>query len=145
MSAVVVDASVAAKWVVEEEFSAQAASLLTGDTLHAPAHWLAEAVNVLWAKVARGQLAREEASIRAVALRQAPVRPAPLADFVEPALRLSLLLGVTVYNSLYIVLAQSLGASFVTADQRLIRKLAEASPPSDIMLPEGMIRWVGDI
>ncbi len=59
MSAVVVDASVAAKWVVEEAFSAQAASLLTGNTLHAPAHWLAEAVNVLGAKVARGELAAE--------------------------------------------------------------------------------------
>ena len=129
----------AAKWVVDEEFSAQAASLLTDHTLHAPAHWLAEAVNVLWAKVARGRLGAEEASARAMALLRAPVRPAPLAGLVEPALRLSLLMGVTVYDSLYIVLAQSLDASFVTADERLIRKLSATSVPAH------MIRWVGDI
>jgi predicted nucleic acid-binding protein len=137
MNAVVTDASVAVKWVVAEEHSAQAAEILRCDAIHAPAHWLAEATNALWAKVARGDLPPEEVVIRAAALRQAPVRPAPLADLMEPALRLSLGHGVTVYDSLYIVLAQALGAVFVTADLRLIRKVAPG-------LSTGLVRWVGD-
>ena len=46
-----IDASVAAKWVVEEAYSPQAALLLAFDAHHAPDHWRAEAVNVLWSKV----------------------------------------------------------------------------------------------
>lgn len=46
----VVDASVAVKWVVEEEFSDAAERLLTmGTTLHAPSHWLAEVLNTITA------------------------------------------------------------------------------------------------
>ena len=137
MNAVVADASVAVKWVAEEEHSAQAADILRYEAIHAPAHWLAEAVNALWAKAARGDLPPEAAAIRAAALRQAPVRPAPLADLVDPALALSLALGVTVYDSLYIALAQALGVAFVTADVRLFRKV---SPH----LPGGLVRWIGD-
>ena len=47
MIAAVVDASVAVKWVVEEPDSA-AAGVLAGPLLHAPAHWLAKAANVVW-------------------------------------------------------------------------------------------------
>jgi predicted nucleic acid-binding protein len=47
----VVDASVAAKWVVEEDHSEKAASLLQYGRRCARDHWLAEAVNVLWSKV----------------------------------------------------------------------------------------------
>ena len=45
-----VDASVAVKWVVEEDHSAKAMLLLGLDARHAPDHWRAEAVNVLWSR-----------------------------------------------------------------------------------------------
>ncbi len=48
MRAAVVDASVAAKGVAQEELTEQANALLAGVALCAPAHWQAEAVNVLW-------------------------------------------------------------------------------------------------
>ncbi len=51
MRQAVVDASVVAKWVIEEAYSAQSALLLAFDARHAPDHWRAEAVNVLWSKV----------------------------------------------------------------------------------------------
>jgi predicted nucleic acid-binding protein len=48
---------VATKWVVEKVHSDEATLLLAYDALHAPDHWRAAAVNVLWAKVFRGDLA----------------------------------------------------------------------------------------
>ncbi|MEJ0045830.1 MAG: type II toxin-antitoxin system VapC family toxin [Rhodospirillales bacterium] len=134
-----VDAAVAVKWVVAEDHSEQAASILRYGFIHAPAHWLAEAINALWAKAARGDVAHDGAVSRAAGLRQAPVRPAALADLVEPALQLALTLGVTVYDSLHIALAQSLGAAFVTADLGLLRKVAAPA------LPAGLVRRVGDL
>ena len=61
-----VDASVAAKWVVKEDHSAEAARLLDCGARHAPDHWRAEAVNVLWSKVVRGHLTAAAAEERMV-------------------------------------------------------------------------------
>ena len=63
MKIAVVDASVAVKWVVDEEDADSAAwLLLNAGTLIAPAHWLAEATNALWTSCTlRGELSREEA------------------------------------------------------------------------------------
>ncbi len=133
----VVDASVAVKWVVAEQHSEAASALLQGPPLHAPAHWLAEAINALWAKAVRGDLSAADVSSRAAALAQAPVRVAALADLSESALALSLALRVTVYDSLYIVLAQRLNAIFVTSDLPLVRKAAASS------LPSGLVHFVG--
>jgi predicted nucleic acid-binding protein len=135
---VVVDASVAVKWVVAEEFSEQAA-LLKGNALCAPAHWQAEAVNVLWAKVYRGDLAPAGAVDRARMLMQAPVELMPLSSLMDEALRQSLAYGITIYDSLYLALALARGIVFVTADRKLLQKLS--GDPSLMAL----VRWVGDL
>jgi predicted nucleic acid-binding protein len=57
----IVDASVAVKWVVFEAGSAQALELL-GRELAAPVIWLAEAANALRTKCARGEISEDEAS-----------------------------------------------------------------------------------
>lgn len=57
----VVDASVAVKWVFAEDHLDAALRLLgQADSLLAPAHWLAEATNALWAKSIRGDLSEAE-------------------------------------------------------------------------------------
>lgn len=94
MRQVVVDASVSAKWVVEEDHSAKAALLLQCDARHAPDHWLAEAINVLWSKAVRGELTAADMEERTIALLRAPVtrtrdawarpRPARHKDAVNP-------------------------------------------------------------
>lgn len=43
------------------------------------------------------------------------------------AIRLSRLYEVSVYDASYVVLARSLGASFITADERLVRKMKDMS------------------
>ena len=51
---VVVDASVALKWVIEEDGSEAAGALLLEEPLAAPDLLIVECANVLWAKARRG-------------------------------------------------------------------------------------------
>jgi predicted nucleic acid-binding protein len=133
----VIDASVAAKWVVEEDYSANAALLLDYDTLHAPAHWRAEAVNVLWAKVFRGDLTAADAEQRMLVLNRAPVADTTIAGLLPRAFAISVAHSVTVYDSLYVALAEQRDIPLVTADERLIRRLS-----GDADLAKRMV-WIG--
>lgn len=68
---VVIDASIALKWVLDEA-DAQAADALLDEELIAPALWLVEAANALWRRVTRGKLTAEEAQARLEQLGDAP-------------------------------------------------------------------------
>jgi len=135
----VVDASVAAKWVAAEEFSDQAATLLGWDTLYAPTHWMAEAVNALWGKVYRSELRARDAAERAAALADAPVVGVPLAGLMQGSFTLSIAFGITIYDSLYVALAELRRLPLVTADRRLVRRIGPGG------LKSGSILWVGDL
>lgn len=56
---VAVDASIALKWVIEEDGSEEAGALLLEETLAAPDLLMIECANVLWAKARRGALTRD--------------------------------------------------------------------------------------
>lgn len=126
MTAFVVDASVATKWVVPEPYSDKAQLLLNGPALTAPAHWQAEAVNIVWGLVARGRWKPDEALAASAMLIEAPVEPVPLGKHLRRALDLSLRFHNTVYDTLYVALAEAAGIPFVTDDHRLLRKMRAA-------------------
>jgi predicted nucleic acid-binding protein len=86
---IVVDASAALKWVVEEEGS-DAAAALSQQELLAPSLMMAECANALWAKARRGELSASEVIERIHALFQAPVELVPLEPLIEPAIELAL-------------------------------------------------------
>jgi predicted nucleic acid-binding protein len=56
---VIIDASVALKWVIDEDGSEAARGLLLGEALAAPDLIVVECAIVLWAKARRRQLNRE--------------------------------------------------------------------------------------
>jgi predicted nucleic acid-binding protein len=62
----VIDASVAIKWVVPE-VGGEAASDLLGRELWAPSLWLAEAASAPLEKARRGEITADEARLRAQA------------------------------------------------------------------------------
>ncbi|HET8997852.1 MAG TPA: type II toxin-antitoxin system VapC family toxin [Acetobacteraceae bacterium] len=138
MTAVVVDASVAVKWVVQEDHSACAVRLLAYQARHAPAHWQAEAVNALWSKVFKRELPAEDAAERASVLLRAPVIGASISELMPLAFSISVAQSVTVYDSLYLALAEKLDIPLVTADRRLIARMAGSSSA-------GRLIWVGDV
>jgi predicted nucleic acid-binding protein len=118
MSVLVVDASVALKWVVEEDGS-EAAAALAAQSLAAPTLLLEECANALWVKLRRGELTPGETVERWRALREAPVELVPSSALLDHALDLAIQLAQTVYDCLYVALAIRLDAQLVTADRRL--------------------------
>lgn len=115
---IIVDASVAVKWVVSEAGSPQAAALLDGRRMAAPALWLSEAGNALWAKAMRGQLTPDEAREQAADLADAPVAPLGLAGLLPAAMSLALELEHPIYDCFYLSAALQKDTYVVTADRR---------------------------
>jgi predicted nucleic acid-binding protein len=125
VSDLVVDASVAVKWIVPEEHTTEARRLLTaGHTLLAPELLRIEVAAVCWKKVQRGELTAEEAQARFGTLAMAPLLLTSDATLADAALQLSLQTGWTVYDSLYLALAVAYDSRVVTADTRLQNALA---------------------
>ena len=121
----VVDASVAVKWLVEEEGSDAADRLLTGDgDLHAPRLMASEVANALWRKVRLGEVDRGRAGLLAAAMSEMPVRWSADETVCADAVRLALALDRPVYDCMYLALAHRLGARMVTADLRFANALA---------------------
>lgn len=116
----IVDASVAVKWVVEEEGSAEAAAIAEHD-LRAPELLLTECANALWAKARRGELTGDQVRERVAALQAAPLFFVSQAELIAEAVDLALEIGHPVYDCLYLALAIRDDAVLVTADGRLLR------------------------
>ncbi len=113
----VVDASVALKWVLAEPGQAAADALLDEDLI-APSLWLLEAANALWRRNLRGELSTGEAEERLSELFNAPVTSIPIEDDLSMAAALAQRLGHPVYDCLYLALAVREQTQVVTADRR---------------------------
>ena len=89
MTGVVVDASVAVKWLVDEEFSSSAARLLDADfTLVAPELLFAEVSNALWAMRRRGDITPDDLAEAVDVLKSAPVAvPASMRQLAAAAVK----------------------------------------------------------
>jgi len=116
----VVDASVAVKWFIEQDHSNEARALASPScVLIAPELVLAEIANALWKYVRADKLSVEDAGLM---LSRAPFafsRLAPLSDLSGEALALAASIDHPVYDCCYIALARREAAPLVTADKRL--------------------------
>lgn len=120
----IVDASAAIKWYVNEEH-AEAARRLQDETfdLHVPDLFFPEIGNILWKKVRRGNVDATAARAIVKALAVFPMTTHPSGPLWEAAFEIALQTDRTVYDSLYVALAVSLDARLVTADQKLFNSL----------------------
>lgn len=126
MEAVVIDASVAVKWVVNESGSDRA-RLLSQVRLEAPDLLPIECANILWKKVRIRDLTREQASARLQLLLQAPVSLVESRRLLDSALKLSMDLHHPVYDCVYIALALRSGVPLITADERLVSAVRKSA------------------
>lgn len=125
MSTLVVDASIAIKWVVEEDGTEEALTLRGRARLIAPELLVAECANILWKKVQREELSKQEALLAARLLQGADVELFPTRSLFESATRLAIELDHPAYDCLYLALAIENECQFVTADEQLLRKLSQ--------------------
>lgn len=125
MSTRVVDASVAVKWVVEEDGTPEALTLRRQATLIAPELLVAECANILWKKASRNELSKKEALLAARLLQSCDVELVPTRFLLEAATRMSIELEHPAYDCLYLALAVESDCRFVTADERFLRKLGQ--------------------
>ena len=136
----VVDASVAVKWLVEEEHSDAADRLLDGNhELFAPRLMASEVGNALWRKVRMGELERSRAGALAAAISEMAVRWTEDEEVGPDAVRLSLALDRPVYDCVYLALAHRLGATLVTADIRFVNALAETEHGATVVTLDGLV------
>ena len=122
MSDLVIDASVAVKWVIEEEGTKEALAL-RGLALTAPDLLIAECANILWKKVRRSELSEREAAFAAGLLARADIDLVAMRPYLETAVTIALALDHPAYDCVYIALAEAEGLRFVTADTSLVRKV----------------------
>ncbi len=120
----VVDASVALKWVVTEPGSEEAASLLDemvagAVALLAPEHLVGEVANGLRKRVAQNILTVEDACSALDAIARLELTFVSGTERWFRCLAAALEWGVTTYAALYVLLARDFDAELVTADERL--------------------------
>jgi predicted nucleic acid-binding protein len=125
----VIDASIAVKWVVEEHRTPEALALRQKAKLIAPDLLVAECANILWKKVQRQELLKQEALIAARLLQGAEIELRPMRFLFEAATRMSIEIGHPAYDCLYLALAVETECSFVTADERFLRKRHQGRQP----------------
>ena len=122
----VIDASIAIKWVIEEDGTPQALILLRHAKLIAPELLIAECANILWKKVKRQELSKTEALLAARLLQAAEIELMPARGLLEAAARIAIEVDHPAYDCLYLALAIESDCRFATADQNFLRKLMEA-------------------
>lgn len=139
MSALVVDASVAAKWFIEEEH-ADAALLVLDERndLHAPDFFFLEMDNVFCKWIRRGVIPLMDGQDLRQALRRCPVHAHPFSSLLDSAFSIANETRRDIYDCLYLALADALDGRMVTADRRLYDALADGPLA-------GRVVWVGDV
>ncbi len=120
MSALVLDASVAIKCVIEEPGSVHARRLVAAaGTLLAPELLIAECANVVWKRVHRGITPGAGVPRTLAALETIAATLLPLRELTPAAMVVALEHDHPVYDCYYIAAAIQNDAALATADERL--------------------------
>ena len=117
----IVDASVAIKWVVEEPGSEPARKLISEELLAAPELLFVECANVLRTLVRQGRLGVVPARQFLAAIDAVPIRGIPIRPHAATAHAIAVELSRSAYDSLYLAAALAERAVMVTADEAFAR------------------------
>ena len=137
----VVDASVVAKWFINEPDSHHALILhdqhIRGKIeLHAPVLMIYEVLNTLlyskvFSSIELGQLAKALLNYRVVLHSLSE-------NLVKNVTQLAHSTNTTIYDAAYVALAEEIGCKFYTADVKLIQKIKEAVDKAQVFSIENL-------
>lgn len=143
MSTYVLDASVAAKWMLPSKGESLHAEALTWLTRHASGElvlivpdlfWI-EVTNLLWRAVRYARLTKSEAQSAMAGLREREFETISTANLIDAAFEIAVTYQRTVYDSLYVALAKEQQTHLITADEKLANAVAAHLP----------VKWLGTI
>lgn len=139
MKSIIVDASVAIKWFVPEIHASAAVGLLNKKfKLLAPDLIFAEVGNILWKKWRLKELTRDIAGSILSDFKKIPFEIHESEALLSTAWHIATTHDCTVYDSLYVALAEREKGLLVTADRALYKALKN-TPLSEVLL------WVEDV
>lgn len=129
----IVDASIAVKWLIAEPHSPEARQLLAPRIgLHAPDFILTEVANVIWKKARRKEIPSPQPYVDELATMTDAIALQPSTELVVKATALAVQIDHPVYDCVYLACADEWAAPLVTADERLARRAGEAHPTVDV-------------
>jgi predicted nucleic acid-binding protein len=132
---VVVDASVALKWFVNEDGSDRAVSLLnSGAPMIAPDLVLAEVCNAAWKSLRRREIDPAQLNQIAIDVAGPFQRLVSLDHLLRRAVAIAGELDHPVYDCLYLALVEAEDAPLITADRRLVDAV-RGTPLADRVTP----------
>ena len=128
-----VDASVVVKWFVSEPLFDNARLLLAHRLeLHAPDMVLAEFANVICKKVRRRELPASPRYLDELSNLREIMMLHPGDDLIERAMQIALEIAHPVYDCLYLACAEGTASTLVTADRKLVNKVAGSAVDIDV-------------
>jgi predicted nucleic acid-binding protein len=141
LSQIIVDASVAAKWLlpgIHEPLADEASQLLarysSGEIqLAVPDLFWAEMGNLLWKAVRLKRCALSDANIGLASLSEYRFTTISSKSLLELAFAIATTFDRTVYDAIYVALAVSAKSLLITADEKLANALAAQLP----------VKWLG--
>jgi predicted nucleic acid-binding protein len=125
----VVDASVALKWFfADEPHATEALSLVqSGEAMIAPDLLIAETCNAAWKSFRLGRIEQGELSDIAAIIPRFLMELVGATSLTQRAAIIAVQLAHPIYDCLYIALAEARQVPLITADVRLLAKLAGSS------------------
>jgi predicted nucleic acid-binding protein len=131
---IVVDANVAVKWIIKQRLRHRALAVLRrSDVLVAPSLFVSEVTSAIWQYVRAGQIGGEQARQGLSAALDQITLLEEDAELAESALAVALELGYAPYAWFYLVAAIRRDALLVTADKRLVNRLASTPYKSRVV------------
>lgn len=133
MTDIIIDSSVAAKWILPEPDSSEAQRVLVevtaaGSRLIVLDLVYPEVANAIWKQRHRGLATHDEARQFLQELTTIPVHAEPAAPLLTPALEIAMTYDRSLYDALFVALVQALGLSGVTADEPLYNSIHSDFP-----------------
>jgi predicted nucleic acid-binding protein len=114
----IVDASIAVKWLLDEEGSEQARKAVQGRDLAAPAFLRLEVFHVVWRRSRRGEATDSQLRDTLPALNKIIARFERDEPLVGRAAEIAAAHALAIYDCLYLALALQNEAAIITADQK---------------------------
>ena len=129
---IVVDACVAVRWSVRDEWTEAAYRLMDGrHTVFAPDLVIPEVANTLWKMERASQITAEQAGRALIEIPRGFDRLFGTAAFFERAVEIARTLTHPVYDCFYLALSERLKAPLVTLDRKLFNR-TRGTPWADL-------------